>query len=252
MRQRFVERVLGEILRYDGTATSATWLAVCGGQTERDSFLKIGLRDATISNFDARVSGSDVLPFTWSAQNALQLAFADRSFDYAFVSDGLHHCSSPHRALLEMYRVCRRAIIVIESRDSALMRLAEATGLTARYEIAAVIGNDFVFGGVDNTAVPNHVYRWTEREFEKTIQSFDPTSKHRFQYYYDLNLPKRTGSVGVFLRAVAPPLTLFTRVFPRQCNTFAMIAHRPRDPEDLWPWLRRDGEKIVFKREYVG
>jgi hypothetical protein len=174
------------------------------------------------------------------------------AFDYAFVADGLHHCSSPHRALLEMYRVSRDAIIVIESRDSVLMRVAEALGLTQRYEVEAVIGNNFTSGGVDNTVIPNFVYRWTEREFQKTINCFDPTVQHRFRFYYALNLPDRGNTViGRVVRVLQPFVAFITWVFPRQCNSFAMVVHKPGPRSVLLPWLRREGERIVFNRDYV-
>ena len=34
--------------------------------------------------------------------------FEDGAFDFVVVHQGLHHCHSPHRGLLEMYRVARR------------------------------------------------------------------------------------------------------------------------------------------------
>lgn len=251
MRTRFVERVIRETFALDSNAMHAQWLAVCAGQAERDAFLACGISDATISNLDERMSDSDVAPFAFAFEDAQRLSFADRAFDYVFVSDGLHHCSSPHRALLEMYRVCRRGIVVIESRDSLLMRLAERTGLTARYEIDAVTGNGFTYGGVDNSQIPNFVYRWTEREFEKTIKSFDPASRHRFHYCYGLNLPERRGIAGTLIGLAAPALSTVTTIFPRQRNSFAMVALRPSEPDAMWPWLKREGDSIVFERAYV-
>lgn len=251
MRTRFVERVIREVQKLDRDAAGKRWLAVCAGPSERDAFLACGIQDATISNMDPRIDGADMAPFAWSAQDVHALTFDDREFDYVFVSDGLHHCASPHRAMLEMYRVCRRGIVVIESRDSTLMRLAEAAGLTARYELDAVTGNDFTYGGVNNTQMPNFVYRWTEREFQKTIRSFDPASKHRFRYFYGLNLPARNGMMGKLLGIAAPAIFVLTRVLPRQCNSFAMVALRPRGPDEIWPWLRREGGSIVFERAYM-
>lgn len=104
-------------------------------------------------------------------QDAENLTYANGSFDVAVVHAGLHHCYSPHRALLEMYRVSRKQAIAFESRDSFLMRTAVRLGLTLDCEIDAIVGDK---GGVAETGVPNFVYRWTEREVEKVIASFDP------------------------------------------------------------------------------
>ena len=144
-------------------------LAVCASASEQRVFEAAGLLTATISNLDNRLGSPDYTPYAWSYQDAQGLSFDAASFDHVFVSDGLHHCDSPHRGLLEMFRVARKSVIVFESRDSLLMRLANRTGLVPQYEVEAVIGSGLQHGGVNNTEVPNFVYRWTEREFEKTI-----------------------------------------------------------------------------------
>jgi hypothetical protein len=250
VRTKFVERVVTQVTKADPAAKTARWLAICAGESERGLFTKLGLTDLTISNLE--LNNFDPVPFSWAAQNAHQLGYPAGAFDYVFVADGLHHCSSPHRALLEMYRVSRTAAIVVESRDSVLMRVAEALGLTAGYEVDAVVGNNFTSGGVDNTSVPNFVYRWTEREFRKTINCFDPTVRHRFRFFYALNLPDRGGAgTRATLSALRPLVAFVTWIFPRQCNSFAMVVYKPGPGTELLPWLRRDGERIVFDRDYV-
>ena len=47
----------------------------------------------------------------------------------------------------------------------------------------------------------------------------------------------------------APALRLATKIFPRQSNTFAMIAEKP---DALWPWLQRLEGAIVFNRGWRG
>lgn len=250
MRRAFVERVLSAALKKDPCAASAKWLAVCAGGEERDAFLKLGFENVTISNLDVRLKGDEFSPYAWSRQNAQDLDFPDGSFDYAFVSDGLHHCSSPHCGLLEMYRVARKAIVVVESRDSALVRLAERLGLALRYEIDAVVGNGYAFGGVNNSQIPNFVYRWTERELEKTIAAYDPSGPHEFRFLYALNIPERGGRLArILLRLGQPVFSAIALALPRQGNSFAMIAYKQN--KSLWPWLVREGEDISFRRDYA-
>lgn len=257
MRTQFVKSVLDALVK-DGTVGPLTnLLAVCAGTAEKDLFEVMGFSDVVISNLDERMTEAQMAPFGWSRQDAQALSFSDGSFDVVFVADGLHHCSSPHRALLEMYRVARRAIVVIESRDSALMRLANRLGLSPEYEIEAVIGNVFAYGGVDNTPVPNYIYRWTEAEFKKTICSYNPMGRHRFQFFYGLNLPhesakfKKTRFKSVVLWLVVPFLRLFTFVFKRQCNSFAMVATKPELPHDRWPWLKEENGQTVLDRAWA-
>jgi SAM-dependent methyltransferase len=258
MRTSFTESVLNELLG-DGTmARLDSIVAVCAGVREREVFLRCGFQDVTITNIDDIDSSDRFPPFNWSYQDAQDLNYDDDSFDFAFVTDGLHHCSSPHRAMLEMYRVARRGIIVIESRNSLLMRLANRFGLSPEYEVEAVVGSEFKSGGVDNTDIPNYIYRWTESDFEKTIRSFNPMGKHDFRFFYGLNLPyelatwKKSSMKFYAIKVADPLLRGYTRVFKRQCNTLAMIALKPRIPDDLWPWLRLQNGKVVFDTEYAG
>jgi SAM-dependent methyltransferase len=258
MRTPFVESVLTRLIADAELQRSDSILAVCAGAAERDLFVRLGLTNTVISNLDERMTREQFLPLDWRFEDATNLTFEDESFDFAFVADGLHHTSTPHRAMLEMYRVARRGIIVIESRDAALMRFASRLGFSSEYEVEAVVDNDFRTGGVNNTEIPNYVYRWTESEFTKTIRSFDPIGRHRFRFFYDLNLPyeqtkmKRDDLKLRMLGLVDPVLRLLTRVFKKQCNSFAMVALKPRIPEDLWPWLAVDADRIHFNRGYVG
>ncbi len=74
-------------------------------------------------------------------QDVERLGFTDRAFDFVVVHQGLHHCHSPHRGLLEMYRVARRGVLAFEPRDTRLVRLGVRLGFGQEYEIAAVAEN---------------------------------------------------------------------------------------------------------------
>jgi SAM-dependent methyltransferase len=256
MRTPFAESVLGELLA-DGTiARSDSVIGVCSSERERDVFSHFAFQNVMMTNIDSR-NGARFHPFEWSYQDAQDLQFEDNSFDFAFVADGLHHCSCPHRALLEMYRVSRKGIVVIESRDSLLMRTANRLGLSPEYELEAVVGCEFKAGGVNDTAIPNYIYRWTESDFKKALKSFDPRGEHTFRFFYGLNLPyelagwKKSNLKSYVITAADPLLRVLTRVFKRQCNTLGMVALKPDIPEKLWPWLTVEDEDIVFNREYA-
>ena len=54
----------------------------------------------------------------------------------------------------------------------------------SEYELSTIIGNyDHDMGGVDNTNVPNFVYRWTEREVYKLISCYEPQFKHKINFF---------------------------------------------------------------------
>ncbi len=68
--------------------------------------------------------------------DAEDLAFADRSFDIVAVHDGLHHLGDPPRAIREMARVAREAVLILDPADAALTRLAVRFGLAHEIEEA--------------------------------------------------------------------------------------------------------------------
>ncbi len=227
-REGFYRRVLRSLL--DEGLVQRDWkvLVVAGGEADRAAFADTEFTDVLITNLDP-APGEE-------RQDAEQLSYEDGAFDLAVVSAGLHHCASPHRAVLELYRVARHGILALEARDSALMRLAQRAGVVDEYELTAVAAHDFRAGGVRNTPTPNYVYRWTEREVEKTIASAAPHARHRFVWFRELELPVsvlEASGRGMF-RFAAGPLRLLTKVFPRQANLFAFAVFK----EGLQPWMR--------------
>jgi ubiquinone/menaquinone biosynthesis C-methylase UbiE len=254
-RSGFYWRTLERLLA-DGTiAREMSVLVVAGGAADRDAFLDAGFEHVTISNVDE--SGDVYAPYAWSRQDAEALDLPDGSFDFAVVSAGLHHCASPHRALLELYRVARRGLLAIESRDSLLMRLAVRAGAAGEYELEAVAAHGFAGGGVRNSPVPNYVYRWNEREIEKTIASNAPYATHRYRYFREFELPetllemRRNRLAATAIRAAAPVVAAIARAFPSQGNLFAFAVLKPELPADLHPWLRLDGEEVVPNADWM-
>lgn len=257
MRSDFVSSVLDKMSAENLLDKNARILVVCGGNSEKVLFEKLGFSNVVISNLDVRMAADQFLPFEWSFQDAHHLTCEDNSFDWVFVSDGLHHCSLPHRALSEMYRVAKKGVIVFESRDSLTMRMANKLGLSPEYELEAVIDHGFKFGGLNNTHIPNFIYRWTERDFQKTLKSYDPTGEIGFKFYYGLSLPfgaadfKKTRFKYVVLTIARPFLKLFTLIFKRQGNLFCMVALKPDAPAKLWPWLEMQAGEIAFNQSYA-
>lgn len=231
-------------------------LVVGAEENDIDVFRDLGFTAVTLLNLDRR---NPDLPAGWlfTTGNGHELPFPDADFDAVVTHATLHHCRSPHRALLEMYRVSKRTVIFIEARDSLLMRLAERLGITQSYEATAVFYNGGIRGGVDDTSVPNYVYRWTEREVEKTIATFAPHLRHTFDYRYGLALPQtpkvirhvpvRAALIGA-LRLLAAPLGM---LLSRQRNLFAARIRKPEGESSLQPWLtvNADGE-LMFDQAW--
>lgn len=218
-------------------------LVIGGTNSDGKLFYEKNFQRVTISNIEKSEVAKITYPYSISEQNFNDLKFPDKSFDFVFVSASIHHSSKPHQTLLEMYRVAKKGIIVIEARDSWIMRLRSMLNIAA-YELGTVqrIGN----GGVDNSGIPNFVYRWTEREFIKTLQSFNPTGRHHFLFFYCPTKPNKCGYVCKFAFLVFKIISLF---FPKISNGIAMIAVKP-GLKELHPWLKENNGKIEFNTDY--
>lgn len=253
----FYDQTLTKLVRRGILDPKMRILVTCGGTADRDVFFRLGFKEVTISNVDSRMKGDEFAPFAWSYQDAENLQFPDGDFDFVVAHSGLHHCYSPHRALLEMYRVARRAILIFEPRDTFLVRLGVKLDMGQEYEVAAVAGNSMVFGGVRNTQIPNYVYRWSEREIEKTLATFAPLGRPRLHYFYALRVPEwrldalKNRLVSGSVRALLPLLRGFTAIFPKQANCFAFCAEKLELPRDLHPWLEFVDGHARIRRDWV-
>jgi hypothetical protein len=133
----------------------------------------------------------------------------------------------------------------------------ELLKLTSTYETTAVYYNDCQHGGAHDTDIPNFVYRWTEREVEKTISSYAPYARHKFHYRYGYDGPRiglreKKGSLKVLLIMLLKPFyEIFVWLFTRQQNQFACKVDKPVLPNDLHTWIIVDNNKITFNREWA-
>ena len=142
-----------------------------------------------------------------------------------------------------MYRVARRGLVVFEPHDTFLTRIGVRMGVGQQYEVAAVAANDLQRGGVQNTALPNYVYRWTAREARKALASYDPSGAPRVRCLYDLRVPgemadrMRARPARLAARVAVPVARAVLRVMPAQANAIALVIDKV-DESRLQPWLR--------------
>jgi SAM-dependent methyltransferase len=232
-------------------------LVACGGATDRDVFMNAGFTDVVISNLDTRMHGDEFSPFAWSFQDVERLSFEDNAFDFAVVHSGLHHCYSPHRGLLELYRVASKGVLLFEPYDSLFTRIGARLNFGQEYELAAVVSNGFQFGGVNNTAIPNYIYRLSESEIEKVVSCFAPYGKHRFQFIRKLRIPwyqlrNRKNKLYFIAVAVAfPLLALLCRLIPGLSNNFAAVILKPQLPADIHPWLTWEDARVKVNSDWL-
>ncbi|WP_440693784.1 class I SAM-dependent methyltransferase [Candidatus Pelagibacter sp. HIMB1695] len=149
------------------------------------------------------------------------LNFAENSFDYVVTNATLHHLDQPHKAITEMYRVAKNGVLILESNDSLLMRLACRLNFAEEFEVSS-INSTKKTGGLLDTGIPNYVYRWTEREFVKTIKSYDPKNINYIKFTYDNDLTNIKSS-KFFLKLVTPLIRLFFFIFKKQQNCVSIF-----------------------------
>jgi len=188
-------------------------ILVLGADTlDKNLFEELGYNNVTLSNYDKQDGEKKIY------KNILMqdINLDDNSFDYCIAHACVHHSSKPHNSILEMYRVASKGIIIIEANDCLLTRVACKLGIAEEYEKTAIIKNK-TFGGVDNSSVPNYVFRWTEREIIKLIKSYKPNKQHNitFNYEHDIKYTKNILVKFIF--------KIFFFIFKKQQNLLSFF-----------------------------
>jgi hypothetical protein len=205
---------------------------------------EVGLTNCSFSNIapHSRSTG-DTSAVKFDAHRMPQ---APDSFDHVMGHSGLHHCSRPHEALHEMYRLSRKTVIFVENQDSLMMRAATRAGVVKWHELPAVIDAEYKSGGVDGTGVPNFVYRWTRREVRKAVASFDPAYDIPIQFHCEWNLGSGRNATQLLQRKLRLSderaqqsfdwaYRILNTTIPGQGNIFAAIIRK--DLARLHPWM---------------
>lgn len=237
-----MEEMLKKILDLGWIKKSDKILVVCGNQDDDKVLKKLNFTNYLITSVYRKLP----IVKNYLQADAQNLPFKDRSFDIVIVNAGLHHCDSPHRALNEMYRVAKKTLIVHEAQDTFLVRLMVKLGIAMDYETGTVACKG---GGLNNTAIPNFVYRWTKREVRKTINSYDPAKIHKidffnsFRYYSDYLEPNEYLGKNPFVKFFGKNIIkiiigfialIINTVAKNQGNDFAFIVHKNLSPYQNW------------------
>lgn len=256
MKEKFYKSTIAKLLLASKIDKNMRTLVICGDEFDKNVFLELGFSDVTISNLDQRVDPKFYHPYAWSLEDAENLSFRDNEFDLVVVHAGLHHCRSPHKALLEMYRVSKCVVLAFETRDNLLACVGTLFGFVAVHEVEAVVANDYKFGGVRNSEIPNFIYRFYEREINKTIQSYAPEFIHDMQFFYGLNFPFERLQLNKNKILVScaylsyPFIKILTTFFPKQGNLFAFAIFKPNIAKKRLPWIEQKGDSLSLNKEW--
>jgi SAM-dependent methyltransferase len=244
---------------------------VIGGSAEDGRLLyKVGFTRVTLSNLlDPRPSEQadlDDAEMRTVRLDAEAMELADNSYDLVLAHEVLHHCRSPHKALLEMLRVSRRHVILLEPNNSVTMQALLRLRFSFPYELPAVIASGFQTGGVRDSNIPNYIYRWNATDMYQTAASYLAESEFNIytQAYWDFNvdeaeLQRRSETrIGSLTKIVGPRVFLASlHVFQAVVNQIPWLAKQGnkffgciQKRNELKPWLIRRGDKIWFNADY--
>ena len=263
-------RVLMDCVRTLRIDPSETALVVGGSFQDVEILQRVGFRDITLSNFApvscSSLPSADGLNLKALCEDAENSALANDSRDFVLAHEVLHHCRSPHRALVEMLRVSRRYVVILEPNDSLFMKALVKARLSFPYELPAVIYHNFESGGVRDSCVPNFIYRWNTNEIFKTVSSFIPerTFEIHARPYWDFNVDtqdlalRQETRLSLFMRALGAERFLrllrllqrilnFIPVVRRQGNKFFCCVKKK---DQLQSWLIWEQNQIVFNRTF--
>ncbi len=257
INKNFYKAVLKSLIKNKTINLDSKILIAAGGAKDRRIFLELGFKNVTVSNVDTRMDAKSFLPYKWDFMDVENLKYRDNQFDFAVIHHGLHHCKSPHRGLLELYRVSKYGLIAFEPLDNLITRTGIMLGFSENYELTAVYDGDFKYGGLCNTCVPNFVYRWTSGEIVKTISGFEPRCRAKVKFFYGLELPsgrlgKLKNMIFYFSMIFSYPFLLagFLLFHKSVSNRFGFFIGKPDLKKDLYPWLRQKGRDTVVNEEY--
>jgi SAM-dependent methyltransferase len=247
-----------------GVDSKSSVLVIGASKDDLDLLMHAGFSDITLSNVSDLQIDDSVPRLKLNAQS---IDLPDEAYDLVFAHAVLHHCRSPHLALCEMLRVSRRYVLFLEPHDSWFMRLLIKTRFSFPYEIPAVVDNGFICGGVDDSQIPNFIYRWNENEVFKAVSSYMPERRflcHVLPYWdfyvneKDLDLRKQTrigaitSIIGTrnlvrLLRCTQSFLNLLPPLRSQGNKVLVAIVKE----KQLWPWLRAESREVVFNREFA-
>jgi ubiquinone/menaquinone biosynthesis C-methylase UbiE len=212
-------------------------ILVLGASSDEASlFYKLQFRRVTLSNIDlAQLKGAEKYKFEKKKIDFKNLfKIKNNSYDYVVVHASIHHTSKPHNVLLEMYRIAKYGILIIESNDSFVMRLSVKLNFSEDFEKSAL---NTCVKGVDGSNIPNYVYRWTEREIKKLFYSYQPDKKINIIFNYQDNIFNEGLSNNSIKKIIITFSYLFLKIifflFPKQKNLMSIYIDKKNYKERI-------------------
>ena len=182
------------------------------GENDIKIFKNLGFNKVTFTNLNSNNNQTEKI-------NIHENQLDNELYDYSVTNASIHHSSKPHLAILEMYRVSKKGVLIIEANDSLIVRAAVKLNFAEEFEISAVKSGST---GVDDTNIPNYIYRWTEREIYKLINSYKPNIIHKIDFEYTNHL-RLSGLKSFIIKII---LRLIFKLFIKQQNIMGIFIDK--------------------------
>ena len=226
-RSEFYKYLIAKYLKKNSSI-----LILGGTMNEYNIFKDLGFKNITLSNIaDIKKTLSSNVKFR--IEDMTNLSLNQNTFDYAVTFASIHHTDKPHNSILEMLRISNKGILALESNDSLIMRIATKFNYTEEFELSSVGGrqhsNDGFYGGMNDTGIPNYIYRWNEREIYKLINSYSPSINHKIYFEYNYCFDNNSLSIKrklikkLIYNLCKLILLIFFKIFPKQQNLFGFF-----------------------------
>lgn len=189
----FNDRLLEPINPLISAFPDATWLTLGDGAMGKEAYYlqKRGV-SVTATDIDDRILSyvhKQGFIKNYARQDAERLTYPDKSFDFVFCKNTLHHLARPYLGIYEMLRVANKAVVIMEPQDPKINDnlKAQSDGAFEEYQ-ALLFGNtDFFF-----EKCGNYIYRLSERELEKVAFGMSRTKIafrgiNEIEYSLDIN-----------------------------------------------------------------
>lgn len=171
------------------------WLTVGDGKWGKEAiyFQKQGV-PVVATDIDAKLlkhlQSKGIIPEV-DTQNLEGLTYTDRSFDFVFAKETLHHLPKPFLGLYEMLRVAKKAVVLIEPQDPKVSEnlSVQADGAKEEYEALLFNNRDFFF-----EPMGNYIYRFSKREIEKVAMGLQ-RHKVAFRGINSMGYESRNGDI---------------------------------------------------------
>ncbi len=148
----------------------AAWLTVGDGRYGKDAnyIREKGLKVLATNLSDLLLKEAKEIGYidNYSKENAENLSFSDREFDFVLCKEAYHHFPRPMIALYEMLRVSRKGVVLIEPTDIQWnSTFIELLLMNIKNSIKTILGKKV--DRHDYEEVGNYIYTISEREIEK-------------------------------------------------------------------------------------